>query len=102
MVSVSFLSATAKFSNIGIQSIGTVWIEKADGVYLDRMARYAISRQRYNFNLVSGVEVPEQEQATVKAALMRDFSCCPVFISDAVADLYYNGFSNRFQQFRML
>jgi trehalose-6-phosphate synthase len=41
-----------------------------------------------------GVEVPEEERQQVCDKLLRDYSCVPVFVSDTVADLYYNGFSN--------
>ncbi|GMM36944.1 alpha,alpha-trehalose-phosphate synthase (UDP-forming) [Saccharomycopsis crataegensis] len=41
-----------------------------------------------------GLEVPDDEKARVKKDLMDQFNCIPVFISDEIADLHYNGFSN--------
>jgi len=41
-----------------------------------------------------GVEVAEEEQATVRAQLLEEHNCVPVFLTDEMADLYYNGFSN--------
>ncbi|KAK9470934.1 glycosyl transferase [Dipodascopsis tothii] len=41
-----------------------------------------------------GLEVPDDEQEYVTARLRDEFSCVPVFLSDELADLHYNGFSN--------
>lgn len=41
-----------------------------------------------------GLEVPENEQARVNNDLMEKFKCTAIFLSDNVADLHYNGFSN--------
>ncbi|KAI3633508.1 hypothetical protein MIR68_008455 [Amoeboaphelidium protococcarum] len=41
-----------------------------------------------------GVEIPEEEREGVRKSLMEQYNCLPVFISDDVAELYYNGFSN--------
>ncbi|CCG23389.1 Tps1 trehalose-6-phosphate synthase [Candida orthopsilosis Co 90-125] len=41
-----------------------------------------------------GLEIPEDEQAKVNADLMHKFKCTAIFLSDTIADLHYNGFSN--------
>ncbi len=41
-----------------------------------------------------GLEIPEDEQEKVSNDLLEKFSCIPVFLSDSIADLHYNGFSN--------
>ncbi|KAJ3145866.1 Trehalose-6-P synthase/phosphatase complex synthase subunit [Geranomyces michiganensis] len=41
-----------------------------------------------------GLDVPKDQQADMKAQLLEQHSCAPVFISDEVADMHYNGFSN--------
>ncbi|KAK9366476.1 glycosyl transferase [Lipomyces kononenkoae] len=41
-----------------------------------------------------GLEVPDDERALVVKRLRDEFSCVPVFLSDELADLHYNGFSN--------
>ena len=53
-------------------------------------------KKRMSFTWIGwpGIEVPLEEQNAVKEHLMKEYSCMPVFISDHVADLYYNGFSN--------
>jgi trehalose 6-phosphate synthase len=40
------------------------------------------------------LEVPEDEKERVRRDLHEKFSCIPVFLSDDLADLHYNGFSN--------
>ena len=42
------------------------------------------------------MEIPVEEQPTVRKRLLEEFSCLPVFMDDVTADLYYNGFSNRY------
>lgn len=41
-----------------------------------------------------GLEIPADEQQRVNDDLINKFKCTAVFISDTVADLHYNGFSN--------
>ncbi|KAI8589830.1 glycosyltransferase family 20-domain-containing protein [Geranomyces variabilis] len=41
-----------------------------------------------------GLDVPKDQQAKMKEQLLEQHSCAPVFISDEVADMHYNGFSN--------
>lgn len=41
-----------------------------------------------------GQELPSSEQRKVSQDLAEKFSCIPVFLSDDIADLHYNGFSN--------
>jgi trehalose 6-phosphate synthase/phosphatase len=42
----------------------------------------------------SGKEIAIEDQERVKEELMKEYSCFPVFLSDADADAHYNGFSN--------
>lgn len=41
-----------------------------------------------------GLEIPTEEQDRVNSDLMEKFRCTAVFLSDTIADLHYNGFSN--------
>ncbi|KAK9459956.1 glycosyl transferase [Lipomyces oligophaga] len=41
-----------------------------------------------------GLEVPDDEKPRMVKQLRDEFSCVPVFLSDELADLHYNGFSN--------
>lgn len=41
-----------------------------------------------------GLEIPDDEKEQVKQDLLEQFNAVPVFLSDEVADLHYNGFSN--------
>lgn len=41
-----------------------------------------------------GLEIPQDEQEKVKNDLITKFNCIPIFISDEIAELHYNGFSN--------
>lgn len=41
-----------------------------------------------------GLEIPESEKQRVNNDLMTKFKCTAIFLSDAIADLHYNGFSN--------
>ncbi|RLV95368.1 Alphaalpha-trehalose-phosphate synthase UDP-forming [Spathaspora sp. JA1] len=41
-----------------------------------------------------GLEVPEDEQERVNHDLKEKFNCTAIFLSDSIADLHYNGFSN--------
>ncbi|QEU61865.1 Tps1 [Kluyveromyces lactis] len=41
-----------------------------------------------------GLEVPDEDKAKVKRELLEKFNAIPIFLSDEVADLHYNGFSN--------
>lgn len=41
-----------------------------------------------------GVELPEAEQPKVSSEILEKYNCVPVFLSDDLADLHYNGFSN--------
>ncbi|ODV69917.1 alpha,alpha-trehalose-phosphate synthase [Hyphopichia burtonii NRRL Y-1933] len=41
-----------------------------------------------------GLELPIDEQARVNKDLMDKFKCTAIFLSDMIADLHYNGFSN--------
>lgn len=41
-----------------------------------------------------GLEFPESEQDKVNRDLLEKFNCTAIFLSDTIADLHYNGFSN--------
>ncbi|KAG7661616.1 TPS1 [[Candida] subhashii] len=41
-----------------------------------------------------GLELPEDEQDRVNADLKSKFNCTAIFLSDTIAELHYNGFSN--------
>lgn len=41
-----------------------------------------------------GLEIPEDEQTKVNDELKSKFNCTAIFLSDTIADLHYNGFSN--------
>ncbi|SGZ51341.1 CIC11C00000005443 [Sungouiella intermedia] len=41
-----------------------------------------------------GLEIPQDEQDKVNSDLMDKFKCTAIFLSDHIADLHYNGFSN--------
>lgn len=41
-----------------------------------------------------GLELPENEQEKVNKDLLHKFNCTAIFLSDHIADLHYNGFSN--------
>lgn len=41
-----------------------------------------------------GLEIPEDEKEKVNQDLMEKFNCTAIYLSDAIADLHYNGFSN--------
>lgn len=41
-----------------------------------------------------GLEIPASEKSLVRNDLAEKFSCIPVFLSDDLAELHYNGFSN--------
>ncbi|KAM3161918.1 Trehalose-6-phosphate synthase [Lachancea thermotolerans] len=41
-----------------------------------------------------GLEIPDEEKEQVKKDLLEKFNAIPIFLSDEVADLHYNGFSN--------
>ncbi|CDO92442.1 unnamed protein product [Kluyveromyces dobzhanskii CBS 2104] len=41
-----------------------------------------------------GLEVPDEDKAKVKRELLEKFNAIPIFLSDEIADLHYNGFSN--------
>ena len=41
-----------------------------------------------------GLEIPDDEQKKVNKDLMDKFNCTAIFLSDSIADLHYNGFSN--------
>ncbi|EDK44982.1 alpha,alpha-trehalose-phosphate synthase [Lodderomyces elongisporus NRRL YB-4239] len=41
-----------------------------------------------------GLEIPQDEQEKVNKDLDSKFNCTAIFISDTIADLHYNGFSN--------
>lgn len=41
-----------------------------------------------------GIELPENEQERVNKDLKDKFNCTAIFLSDNIADLHYNGFSN--------
>ncbi|KAK7205125.1 glycosyl transferase [Myxozyma melibiosi] len=41
-----------------------------------------------------GLEVPDEDKPAMVKRLRDEFSCVPVFLSDELADLHYNGFSN--------
>lgn len=41
-----------------------------------------------------GLEIPDHEKETVRKDLLEKFNAVPVFLSDEIADLHYNGFSN--------
>lgn len=40
------------------------------------------------------MEIPEDEQTKVNDELKSKFNCTAIFLSDTIADLHYNGFSN--------
>lgn len=41
-----------------------------------------------------GLEIPDDEKPVVRKDLLEKFNAVPVFLSDEIADLHYNGFSN--------
>ncbi|KAK6204774.1 trehalose-6-phosphate synthase [Scheffersomyces amazonensis] len=41
-----------------------------------------------------GLEIPDDEQIKVNQDLSEKFNCTAIFLSDVIADLHYNGFSN--------
>ena len=41
-----------------------------------------------------GLEIPDHEKEKVRLDLKEKFNAIPVFLSDEIADLHYNGFSN--------
>ncbi|EDO17851.1 hypothetical protein Kpol_1043p41 [Vanderwaltozyma polyspora DSM 70294] len=41
-----------------------------------------------------GLEIPDDEKEKVKKDLLEKFNAVPIFMSDEIADLHYNGFSN--------
>lgn len=41
-----------------------------------------------------GLELPDDEKKVVSKDLWEKFKCIPVYLSDELADLHYNGFSN--------
>lgn len=41
-----------------------------------------------------GLEIPTNEQEAMNKELMEKFKCTAIFLSDVIADLHYNGFSN--------
>lgn len=49
-----------------------------------------------------GLEVPEDEVATVKQRLKEDYNATPVFIDDKLADKHYNGFSSKQSQYPLI
>jgi trehalose 6-phosphate synthase len=53
-------------------------------------------RDRLKFAWVgwTGKESPPEEHDHIRRRLHDDFNCVPVFISDSLAEAYYNGFSN--------
>lgn len=42
----------------------------------------------------SGIHIPDSDKEEVKEHLDNEYNCTPIFLSDEVADMYYNGFSN--------
>jgi len=42
-----------------------------------------------------GLQVSPEDQPIVRERLLQQHSCLPVFIDDDIADMHYNGFSNR-------
>lgn len=45
-------------------------------------------------DLSAGLDIPESEREGFSKQLTEEYSCSPVFLSDDIADRYYNGFSN--------
>lgn len=41
-----------------------------------------------------GLEIPDDEKEKVKKDLIEKFNAIPIFLTDEIADLHYNGFSN--------
>ncbi|SCU88234.1 LAMI_0D09296g1_1 [Lachancea mirantina] len=41
-----------------------------------------------------GLEIPDEDKPVVKRDLLEKFNAIPIFLTDEVADLHYNGFSN--------
>lgn len=41
-----------------------------------------------------GLEVPENEEATLKDQLKKEYNAVPIMLDDELADRHYNGFSN--------
>ncbi|CCC67686.1 hypothetical protein NCAS_0A11280 [Naumovozyma castellii] len=41
-----------------------------------------------------GLEIPDDEKEQVKKDLLEKFNAIPIFLTDEIADLHYNGFSN--------
>jgi trehalose-6-phosphate synthase len=54
-----------------------------------------VSSDRVCIHAWAGLEVPAEEQEAVRARLHAEHACLPVFLRDDVADMHYNGFSNR-------
>lgn len=42
----------------------------------------------------TGLDIPEEEREDFSKQLTEQYSCTPVFLSDDIAERYYNGFSN--------
>ena len=70
--------------------LGTKRTQEAHVIYLDRVARYSAPQLSW----LLGFEVGEEHKPLLVAELMQMHSCLPVFISNEVSDLHYNGFSN--------
>ena len=44
-----------------------------------------------------GLDVPQDEQSDLSVRLLSERGVVPVYLSDEVADLYYNGFASKFK-----
>lgn len=43
-----------------------------------------------------GLEIPDAEAGNLSDRLREEYSAVPVYLNDATADLYYNGFASEF------
>ena len=78
--------------------------KNADGIYEYKMSSgglvSALSglKRMMKFKWIGwpGIYIPEEDRALVQKELLEKHSCLPVFIDDDIADMHYNGFSNRY------
>jgi len=42
----------------------------------------------------SGIHIPDSDKPEVREHLESRYNCTPIFLSEEIADMYYNGFSN--------
>lgn len=51
-------------------------------------------KQKFKWFGWPGLEIPVLEQSIVNEDLLSKFLCIPIYLSDEIAELHYNGFSN--------